>query len=201
MKKTIGWIAAVAVFVVFLVGAVVLYNRLSADYQPEQLATDQPSPSQTETAGDAASETADEEEVVLAPDFTVLDEAGNEVKLSDFIGQPVVLNFWATWCYYCKEEMPDFNEAYAAHPDVTFLMVNATDGVQETKEMAQAYVAEQGFSFPIYFDTQSSAVSAYSVTGFPVTYFIGKDGSLVAHGRGMLSRENLEQGIAMITEE
>ena len=48
---------------------------------------------------------------------------------------------------------------------------------------------------------ESSAVSAYSVTGFPVTYFIGKDGSLVAHGRGMLSRENLEQGIAMITEE
>ena len=51
MKKTIGWIAAAAVFVVFLVGAVVLYNRLSADYQPEQLATDQPSPSQTENAG------------------------------------------------------------------------------------------------------------------------------------------------------
>lgn len=136
-----------------------------------------------------------------APDFTVLDYDGNEVKLSDYIGKPVVLNFWATWCYYCKMEMPDFNEAYGKYPDVQFLMVNATDGVQETVETAKDYVEKEEYEFDVFFDTNREAVINYAVTGFPCTYFIDAEGNLTARAAGMIDMNTLEKGIQMITEE
>lgn len=152
-----------------------------------------------ENSVQASSEVSDSN-TVAAPDFTVLDEDGNEVKLSDFKGKPVVLNFWATWCGYCKMEMPDFDTAYAKYPDVQFLMVNVTDGVNETVEKAKAYVETEGFSFDIFFDVKLEAVGRYGVTGYPTTYFIDKDGNAVAMQSGMLKLDILEKGIAMITE-
>ena len=136
-----------------------------------------------------------------APDFTVLDYNGNEVNLSDFAGKPIVLNFWATWCYYCKAEMADFNKAYANYPNVQFLMVNATDGERETVASAKKYVEQNGYDFDVFFDVNGDAVNTYGITGFPTTYFIDKDGNLIARGVGMLDYETLEQGIGMITEK
>ena len=66
--------------------------------------------------------------------------------------------------------MPDFDRAYEKYPDVQFLMVNATDGVQETMESAQEYIQQEGFQFDVFYDTQLEAVNAYYVTGFPATY-------------------------------
>lgn len=147
-----------------------------------------------------ASSEASSDSTVAAPDFTVLDEDGNEVRLSDYRGKPVVLNFWATWCGYCKMEMPDFDTAYAKYPDVQFLMVNVTDGVNETVEKAKAYVETEGFSFDIFFDVKMEAVGRYGVTGYPTTFFIDKDGNAVAMQSGMLKLDILEKGIAMITK-
>ena len=150
------------------------------------------------TEGESSMVTEKLEINMQIPDFTVLDQYGNEVRLSDYIGRPIVLNFWATWCGYCKMEMPDFNDAAKAYPDVVFLMVNATDGIYETMESAKAYVEKEGYTFTVLYDTMESAVNAYSVTAFPMTIFIGRDGGIVARGNGMLSRDALEQGIAMI---
>ena len=134
------------------------------------------------------------------PDFTVLDENGKEVKLSDFAGKPIVLNFWATWCYYCKQEMPAFDRAYKENPDVQFLMVNATDGQQETVAGVKKYLAENGFSFDVFFDTKGEALYNYGVNAFPMTFFINAKGEPVAYASGMLDYETLLQGIAMIKE-
>ena len=139
-----------------------------------------------------------ENERIKAPDFTVLDYEGNEVKLSDFEGKPVVLNFWATWCFYCKEEMPDFNTAFEKYPDVEFLMINATDGYQETMETAKKYYEDEGFDFNIYFDTNIEAVNNYGLTGFPATFFIDEEGYLQASAGGMIDLETLEKGIDLI---
>ena len=135
-----------------------------------------------------------------APDFTVLDANGNEVRLSDFFGKPVVINFWATWCGYCVREMPDFDKAYDAYPDVVFLMVNVTDGEYETVEKAKAYVASEGFTFNVYFDTQAQATTAYQITGYPTTIFVDANGDVVAKRVGMISYDVLIQGIDMITK-
>lgn len=133
-----------------------------------------------------------------APSFTVLDYNGNQVKLSDYIGKPIVLNFWATWCGYCQVEMPDFERARQENPDVLFLMVNATDGEYETVEKAKAYIEENGYGFEVVFDTMGQAQSAYHVTGFPTTYFIDEVGNLVAYARGAISYNTIMEGIRRI---
>ena len=135
----------------------------------------------------------------LAPDFEMVDRDGNRIKLSDMRGKPVVLNFWASWCGPCKSEMPDFEEAYKEYGgDITFMIVNLTDGKNETVDTAQAFIDSQGYTFPVYFDTDSNGAAAYGVSSIPVTYFIDAQGYLVAYGRGALNSETLKSGIDML---
>lgn len=135
-----------------------------------------------------------------APDFTVTDSEGKEVKLSDFRGKPVVLNFWATWCYYCKQGMPDFDDAAKKHPEVQFMLVNATDGYKETLGGAKAYIAEKGFDFDVFYDTKRDACATYGVSSLPVTYFIDANGDLVTYARGRIDAQTLERAIGVITK-
>jgi thiol-disulfide isomerase/thioredoxin len=192
MKNNIKWIIIAIALVVLIGGATVLYNNLSKDFGGDSLLQN------TTEAQNTEENNSDESEKIKAPDFTVLDYEGNEVKLSDYKGKPVVLNFWATWCFYCKEEMPDFNKAYEKYPDVEFLMINATDGYQETIETAKKYYEDEGYDFNIYFDTNIEAVNNYGLTGFPATFFIDDEGYLQASIGGMLDFETLEKGINLI---
>lgn len=194
MKNSIKWILIVLLLAGIIAGASVLYNKFSTEYDGDSLAP------VTETIIETEKEEA-AEEAFTAPDFTVLDYDGNEVRLSDFGGKPVVVNFWATWCYYCKKEMPDFNKAHELYPDIQFMMVNATDGIQETTETAKKYIEDEGFEFDVFFDTELEAVKNYYVTGFPSTFFIDANGNLVTYANGMIDYESLEKGISMIAEQ
>lgn len=147
----------------------------------------------TQAEADATAEAA------LAPDFVVYDGAGQEVRLSDLRGKPVVVNFWASWCSPCKSEMPDFEDAFLTYgEDVHFMMVNMTDGGRETVETAMAFVEEAGYTFPVYYDAQLSAAVTYAVNTIPASYFIDGEGRAVARAAGMLDRETLQIGIDMI---
>lgn len=215
MKNILKWLLPALLLVGVITGASVLYNKFSKEYSGGNLventvthpaettvATTAPDTSQSTTAAipENTGTSEAQKNTMPAPDFTVLDYDGNEVRLSDYRGKPVVLNFWATWCYYCTLEMPDFDKAAMAYPEVQFLMVNATDGERETVEIAEQYVEKEGYKFDVFFDTRSEAVYAYYVTAFPTTYFIDNDGNLVAQGNGMLDYETIEKGIKMITE-
>lgn len=156
-----------------------------------------PSEGQTEPAQQETepSETVD----MTAPGFTVYDADGNEVTLESLRGKPVILNFWATWCGYCVMEMPDFQTMYETYGDqIHFMMVNVTDGYQETQEAASAFIVEKGFTFPVYYDLELSAASAYGVNAMPVTYFVDENGQLVAYGQGAMDAATLLQGVDML---
>ncbi len=189
--KLLIWVLA---FAVVIVGASVLYNRLSSEVSVGGIAT---APQATEYTGDAASET--EARGSEAPDFTVYDLEGNAHKLSDFRGKPVLLNFWASWCGPCQMEMPDFQKFYESHGDkVNFVIVNLTDGQQETVESASAFIEEKGYTFPVYYDTDIDAAMKYGVSAVPVSYFIDAEGYFVAWAQGALSADMLQQGMDML---
>lgn len=184
--KILKIVLLVLIFAALLLGATRLYDTLGSQVQMDTLGTQ---------AAEENAEPAKE----AAPDFTVYDIDGNAYKLSDFRGKPVILNFWATWCGYCQVEMPDFEEKFKQYgEDIHFIMLNVTDGAQETVETASSFIAEQGYTFPVYYDTDMAATSAYNTSGLPVTYFIDAEGNFVAWQQGMLTAETLQIGIDML---
>lgn len=147
-------------------------------------------------------DTTDASEGETVPDFTVYTADGEPVRLSDMRGKPVVLNFWASWCGPCKNEMPDFNDAYLKYGDeVVFMMVNLTDGSTETVKTASDFIASQGYEFPVYYDTSGEAAEKYGISSIPTTFVIDENGVGVGYATGMIDAETLEYAISLIYTE
>jgi thiol-disulfide isomerase/thioredoxin len=124
-----------------------------------------------------------------APDFELASLEGSIVKLSSLTGRPVLVNFWATWCLPCIEEMPNFQNAYEAYSRrFEILAVNANE---PEKDVAQ-FVSDVGVSFPILLDPDGMAQSLYKLRGYPTTFFIDRAGTIIAIHIGLVTKAKLQ---------
>ena len=212
MKSNKFLILLSLVLVLLIVGASILYQKLLPVDGGDRLAglPSEERPSETtasthvhESSEDAPATQAPAEnpEVHLEFDFTVYDANGNAVRLSDFVGKPIILNFWASWCGPCQAEMPSFDRMYQELGDeVHFLMVNLTDGSSETVATASAFIQEKGYTFPVYFDKDTDAAAVFGVYSIPVTYFMDETGAPIAYASGAIDEDVIRKGLAMVEE-
>lgn len=130
-----------------------------------------------------------------ALDFNVQNDDGTNTYLSDFYdGKPIIINFFASTCRPCQLEMPDFMELYEQYQnDVHFVMIDSIGALGETKEKARAFLTENNYTFPVYYDVNRNAVSTYGVHSFPTTYILNGEQQIVAGGTGMIEKETVQR--------
>lgn len=135
-----------------------------------------------------------------APDFLLQTLEGGTLRLSDLRGQPVLVNFWASWCTPCREEMPRIVRAYAAHRGGG-LQIVAVD-LQENAGQVRSFASEFGMTFPIAIDRTGAVASAWRiggpVKGIPSSYFIDAGGIVRARVFGPLTAQALSKNLATI---
>lgn len=189
MSDKVKVLLGIVLFAAVIAGAVFAYQKLS-----EAAAPGLTDPAEGEgTDGDNGSGRK------TAPDFTVTGWDGGQISLSEFEGQPVVVNFWASWCPPCKSEMPDFDAVYQElGGEVVFMMINMTDGNRETVQTARAFIEKTDYTFPVYFDEGQKAAGVYGVRSIPTTVFIDRQGRIAAQKQGSMSEQALRAGIEKI---
>lgn len=115
---------------------------------------------------------------------------GQQIKISNFAGKPLFINFWASWCPPCQAETPDLIKAYQQYgSQVQFLGINAT--AQDASANARAFMKHYGISYPVGFDTTNQVVSQFNVNGFPTSIFVNSSGVVVARVDGAITPEVL----------
>ena len=114
-----------------------------------------------------------------APDFTLKNPEGEDIKLSDLQGKVVFLNFWATWCPPCRAEMPSMEKIYAHYKDKDFTILAVN--LQEKSAQVKDFIKKNKYSFPVVLDTDGRVGGGmYMVQGIPTTYLVDKDGGILA---------------------
>jgi len=180
MKKKMVAFMGVAAFAALLAAAVFAYDWLQGRVDaPENILLIEATPALAPTAYD----------------FVMQDSAGNEVRLSDFFGRPIVLNFWATWCPSCVRSSPYFDILHREQgDDVQVLKINLPGG-RETRQAVDNFMAENGYTFPLFFDHTGAAAQAYGIRAIPDTVFICADGHITARIVGAVNARTMHDGL------
>ena len=133
-----------------------------------------------------------------APDFELVNLSGEVVRLSDFKGRPVLINFWATWCGPCRLEMPAIQERYTQlSPRFEVLAVN----FDESADKVEVFVDELGLTFPVLLDPGAKIQDLYRVRGYPTTYLVDANGNIQVHHVGFMTEEQLDRYLEQVGVE
>ncbi len=135
-----------------------------------------------------------------APDFLLATADGGQLRLSDLQGKPVLVNFWASWCTECRQEMPEIVRAQAAHASSGFTVVGVD--LQENAGQVRAFAQEFGMTFPVVIDRDGGVGEAWHiggpVQGIPASYFLDASGVVQARAYGPLTAATLAEHLAQI---
>ena len=184
----IGAVLLIVMGILTLTGAT---NGLSAD-----LAAVSGTTTQQEDAGGAQGESG-EIPVIPAPDFTLTDQYGETHTLSDYQGQTVFLNFWATWCGPCKMEMPDIQALYEEWDEnagdlVVLGVAGPGIGREGSAEDIAAFLEENGYTYPVVMDDTGTLFYQYGISAYPTTFMIDPEGNVFGYVQGAVSREIMD---------
>jgi cytochrome c biogenesis protein CcmG/thiol:disulfide interchange protein DsbE len=127
-----------------------------------------------------------------APDFTLLNPKGEKVSLGDFRGQPVMINFWATWCSPCRDELPEIQAAYENSKDLMVMGIS----FQEKASDVEPFVEKKGLTFPILLDSDGQIAMKYQARGLPTSFFVNPEGIITAVHIGPVTAGDLENYVA-----
>ena len=158
-------------------------------------AQEEPAAEQEDTTG--AQEESGEIPVVPAPDFTLTDQYGETHTLSDYQGQTVFLNFWATWCGPCKMEMPDIQALYEEWDEnagdlVVLGVAGPGIGQEGSAEDIAAFLEENGYTYPVVMDDTGTLFYQYGISAYPTTFMIDPEGNVFGYVQGAVSREIMD---------
>ncbi len=117
-----------------------------------------------------------------APDFVLKSSAGNNLRLSEYRGDVVMINFWATWCGPCRQEMPLLDDLYGRYQRVGFTLLGVN--IDDDSRRAMKMIEELGVKFPVLFDESKDVSKLYAVEAMPVTVLVDREGTVrhVHHG-------------------
>lgn len=154
--------------------------------------------SETGSTGETSEESGEiTHEPELAPSFELKTLEGDTVTLEDFKGQYVFVNFWATWCQYCDEEMPDLMAFQKAHKEeMTVLAIN----VKEKSDVVQKYIDENKLDLKVLMDEDGTVSELYQVSAFPTTFLIDKAGKVIGYVPGKLTAKDMESAYKYLKE-
>ena len=111
-----------------------------------------------------------------APDFALKSSSGENLRLSEYRGDVVMINFWATWCGPCRQEMPLLDELYSRYERVGFNLLGVN--IDDDSNRAMAMINELGVSFPVLFDSRKEVSKMYDVDAMPVTVIVDREGTV-----------------------
>lgn len=132
----------------------------------------------------------------IAPDFSLINTQGERVKLSDFRGQPVLINFWATWCGPCRIEMPAIQDRFERHRDEGFVVL-AVD-FDEAQEDVATFGEELGLTFDLLLDPGGKIQDLYRVLGYPTSHFVDSNGVIKVQHIGIMTEGQLDNYLSQI---
>ncbi|MBI4175196.1 TlpA family protein disulfide reductase [Candidatus Berkelbacteria bacterium] len=191
-NKRPWFLPLLGVGVIGLVGLVVVLGR-SGETPPS---SSQPA---SQTAGQELSASPAKERP-KAPRFTLKDYAGADVSLADFAGTPVVLNTWATWCPFCREELPDFAEvADEFTGQVVVIAINRGESRQTAKEYTDAFQVTNRITFLL--DPTDAFYEAIGGISMPETLFLDREGRVRFHARGPVQKEEFRRQVDALVKE
>ena len=132
----------------------------------------------------------------VAVDFTLPDLDGTEVSLSQYRGDVVLINFWATWCPPCRAEIPEIEAAYRARNDEGFVVLGIA--VEQSHALVAPFVELEGMTYPVLLDELSQVYSTYRAPGLPVSVVVDQDGVIQARHIGQMTGAQLDQYLAHV---